>query len=299
MRTHSIRTDDSSHIQCNRPKVGMPSLTEVARRLGSLPPPKGFTLEEYSFFQSLWALYPGYEDQWSQVISPRPFGRDVSSRLSRGKPLLGFEDIRFEALPLLRLWKAMNRLFEQWERAGKAKGDDFSSFRLFRDAEPASLTLAFFKSQPDRCDPRVLIGGCLLRPFLYMAARKAFGLINQEDWKEGVCPVCAGAAYHAIIEMGTNRRILTCNKCHFLWIFPRIQCPYCGNRDQNLLGFYCDEKDPVGRIDFCLLCNRTLATTIQKETDEYPLLVYDHLVRSDLQRTVERGGPWMLPEGAS
>lgn len=299
MKTRSRREDDSAPIQPNRLKVGMPSLEEVARRLGSLPLPKAFTLEEYSFFQSLWALYPDYADQWSQVISPRPFGRDVSSRLSRRKPLLGSEDIRFEALPILRLWKALSRLFEQQEEANKDQWDDFRSIRLLHGTDPASLTRAFFNSRADGYDPRILIGGCLLRPFLYMAARKAFSMIHQEDWKEGVCPFCAGEAYHAMIEMGTNRRILACSKCHFLWTFPRIQCPYCGNRDQNLLGFHYDEDDPVGRIDFCLLCNRTLATTIQKEEDAYPLLMYDHLVTSDLQRTIERRRPWTLPEGAS
>ena len=115
---------------------------------------------------------------------------------------------------------------------------------------------------------------------------------------EGLCPVCGGAAFHGMIEMGANRRILACGKCHFLWTFPRIQCPYCGNREQNLLGFYYDEDDSRRRIDFCLRCNRTLATTIQQETDPYPLLMYDHLVTSDLQRTIERTRPWMSPEGA-
>lgn len=298
MKTRSPQEDDSAPIQPNRPHVGMPSLAEVARRLSSLPPPKAFTLEEYSFFQSLWALYPDYADQWSQVISTRPFGCDVSSRLSRGKPLLGIEDIRFEALPILRLWKAMTRLFELEDGLGEDPRHDLRSFRSLRETYPASLTRAFFRSQPDDSDPQVLIGGCLLRPFLYMAARKAFGLINQEDWKEGVCPVCGGAPYHGIIEVGTNRRILTCNKCHFLWTFPRIQCPYCGNRDQNLLRFHYDEDDSRGRIDSCLRCYRTLATTIQQETEAHPLPVYDHLVTSDLQRTIERRGPWMLPDGA-
>lgn len=277
----------------------MPSLAEVARRLRSMPPPKSFTLEEYSFFQSLWALYPDYADQWDQVISPRPFGRDASLRLSRAKPLLGIEDIRFEALPILRLWKALTRLFGRQEGDGKDPRDDLRSFRWLCGTDPASLTRAFFQSQPDDDDPRLLIGGCLLRPFLYMAAREASGLIHQEEWTEGVCPVCGGAAYHGMIEMGTNKRILACSKCHFPWTFPRIQCPFCGNRDQNLLGFHYDEDDARGRIDFCLRCNRTLTTTIQQETDAYPLLVYDHLVMSDLQRTLERRGPWMSPEGAS
>jgi hypothetical protein len=253
----------------------MPSLAEVAGRLGSLPRPKGFSPEAFRFFQALWALYPSYSEQWTQVIAEAALDRTPAPRSKPDEPLLGIEDIRFDALPILRLWKRLASLFESLNEAGM---------------DPVASTRSFFASRLDDPDPKVLIGGCLLRPFLYMAARKALGLIDMEVWTWGTCPVCGGAAYHGLIQSHTRQRILACGKCHFMWPFPRIRCPFCDVKDQDLLGFYYDEEEPRVRIDFCRACNRLLPVTIQEEGSESPLLVYDHLGTNSLRITIERRG---------
>jgi hypothetical protein len=253
----------------------MRSLAEVACKLGSLPPPKGFSPEAFRFFQTLWALYPYYAKQWTQVIPAAILERTSPRRAKPGEPLLGIEEIRFDALPILRLWKRLVRLLEPLDEAG---------------IDPAVSSRLFFASGPDDSDSKVLIGGCLLRPFLYMAARKAGSLIDTEGRTGGTCPVCGGNAYHGLIESHTRRRILACGKCHFLYAFPRIRCPFCDNENQDLLGFYRDHEEPRVRIDFCRACRRLLPVTIQEEGSEFPLLVYDHLVANHLQRSIERRG---------
>ena len=253
----------------------MPSLAEVAGRLGSLPPPKGFLPEAFHSLRTLWALYPSSSEQWSQVIPAGVLDRTSPLRPQRGEPLLRIEDVRFDALPILRLWKRLVGLFEPLDEAG---------------LDPVVSSRSFFASGLDDSDTKVLIGGCLLRPFLYRAARKASSLIDTEGWTGGTCPVCGGAAYHGLIESDTRQRILACGKCHFMWSFPRIRCPFCDNADQDLLGFYHDEEEPRVRIDFCRACSRLLPVTIQEEGSVFPLLVYDHLVANNLQKSIERRG---------
>lgn len=253
----------------------MPSLAEVAGRLCRQPPPKGISPEGFRFFQELWAHYPSCSEQWTRVIPAAVWDRASPLRSKPGEPLLGIEDIRFDALPILRLWKRLVGLFEPLEEAGM---------------DPVVASRSFFASRLDDPDPKVLIGGCLLRPFLYRAAQKASSLIDTDGWTGGTCPVCGGAAYHGLIQSDTRQRILACGKCHFMWSFPRIRCPFCDNADQELLWFYLDEEEPRVRIDFCRACRRLLPVTIQEEGTGFPLLVYDHLVANNLQRSIERRG---------
>jgi len=262
-------------MQCRPPRVTMPSLAEVADRLGSLPTPKGFSPEAFRFFQALWALYPSFSEQWTQVIPEAALDRTSARRPRRGEPLLGIEDIRFDALPIRRLWKRLTTLFEPLGEKGM---------------DPVVSSRSFFASRVDDPDPKVLVGGCLLRPFLYMAARKALGLIDTGGWTWGTCPVCGGTSYHGLIQSHTRQRMLACGKCHFIWPFPRIRCPFCDHTDQDLLGFYYDEEQPRLRIDFCRACSRLLPVTIQEEGSECPLLVYDHLVTNSLCISIERRG---------
>jgi hypothetical protein len=240
-----------------------------------MPPPKGISQEAFRFFRALWALYPSCSEPWTQVIPLAALDRTSPLRLQRGEPLLGIEDIRFDAPPILRLWKRLVSLFEPLDEAGM---------------DPAFSSRSFFASGLNDSNPEVLIGGCLLRPFLYRAAQEVSSLLDTDGWTGGSCPVCGGAAYHGLIESDTRQRILACGKCHFTWAFPRIRCPFCDNADGNLLGFYQDEEEPRVRIDFCRGCNRLLPVTIQGVGSTFPLLVYDHLVANNLQRNIERRG---------
>jgi hypothetical protein len=262
-------------LQCRKPRVAMPSLVDVADRLAAQPPPRGFSTEAFRFFQTLWALYPSHSDPWTQVIPATLLDRTSQVRSKAGEPLLGIDDIRFDALPILRLWRRLTSLFEPFDETGM---------------DPAASCRSFFVSRLDDADPEVLMGGCLLRPFLYRAAREASSLIDTEFRAGRICPVCGGAAYHGLIESEGRRRMLACGKCHFMWPFPRVRCPFCDNTDPHLLGFYLDEEEPRVRIDFCRACNRLLPVTIQEEGSGFPLLVYDHLVANHLQRSMERRG---------
>jgi len=268
----------------------MPSLSEVASRLALLPAPEGVAAEEYAFLRAIWSTYPGYAAAWSQVIPATVFRRNISSRLRAGKPVLEAEDIRFDAPPVGWLRNRLVRLLKQTCLSAAEGRDDPISSLLAQGSDGASAARTFFTSPPNDLRPQVLVGAFILRPFLYMAARKACHAIDQADLRNGTCPVCGGPPFHGMIGNPTRQKVLCCGKCHFLWTSARVRCPYCGNTDPDSQGFYFEEATPKYRIDYCLACRQILPVTLQEEADKCPLLLYDHLAAMDLRSSIERTG---------
>lgn len=282
-------TKRNGRIQAPSPRlVRMPSLSEVACRLGLLPPPEGVEAEEYAFLRAIWGIYPGYTAAWTQVIPKQVFQRDVSSRLRTGRPVLEAKDIRFDAPPVEWLRNRLVKLLTQVTLPAKQGENDPISSLLSQGSDAGPSARTFFTSPPNDLRPQVMVGAFLLRPFLYMAARKASHLIQHVDFCDGTCPVCGGAPFHGMIDSLTRRKVLCCGKCHFLWTVARVRCPYCGNTEPDSQGYYFQEARPKYRIDYCLACRKILPITLQEEADKSPLLLYDHLATMDLRSSVER-----------
>jgi len=80
-----------------------------------------------------------------------------------------------------------------------------------------------------------------------------------DGWKEGYCPVCGSRAGMAELSGDEGKRRLSCSACFFLWPFPRIQCPYCGNADPETLSYFTAGDGPT-RVGVCRSCSRYLKT---------------------------------------
>ncbi|MHB8832877.1 MAG: formate dehydrogenase accessory protein FdhE [Desulfobacteria bacterium] len=80
-----------------------------------------------------------------------------------------------------------------------------------------------------------------------------------EDWKEGYCPVCGSRAGMAELSGDEGKRRLSCSACFFLWPYPRIRCPYCGNADPETLSYFTAGGGPT-RVGVCRKCSRYLKT---------------------------------------
>ena len=80
-----------------------------------------------------------------------------------------------------------------------------------------------------------------------------------DGWKEGYCPVCGSRAGMAELAGDEGKRRLSCSACFFLWPYPRIQCPYCGNTDPETLSYFTAGDGPT-RVGVCRSCSRYLKT---------------------------------------
>ena len=70
-----------------------------------------------------------------------------------------------------------------------------------------------------------------------------------------------------------GRRRLACGLCGTRWRFPRLECPFCRNRDQKKLGFLAVESPglaPGYRVDVCEKCKRYVKT-VDRRTLKKPI----------------------------
>jgi FdhE protein len=99
-----------------------------------------------------------------------------------------------------------------------------------------------------------------LKP-VFQAAGRVFADVDTETWEAAGCPVCGGLPTVAYMEGEGGKRFLVCHRCESDWRFMRIQCPYCGNKDHEKLGYFTiEEEDETTRVDFCRECTSYLKT---------------------------------------
>jgi formate dehydrogenase formation protein len=76
-------------------------------------------------------------------------------------------------------------------------------------------------------DVVAFLAGASLRPALAALFAPARAHLEAGAWSLGVCPFCGGpAAWADVVEDG--RRRLACHLCDGAWLFPKLQCPFCG-----------------------------------------------------------------------
>ena len=85
---------------------------------------------------------------------------------------------------------------------------------------------------------------------------------DEESWSRAYCPTCGvlpAMAQLIGLDQG-RRRILCCGSCGTHWDYPRSECPFCENADDQRLGHLNLEGEAVMRIDYCENCRGYLKT---------------------------------------
>ncbi|MBE0481308.1 MAG: formate dehydrogenase accessory protein FdhE, partial [Dehalococcoidia bacterium] len=98
---------------------------------------------------------------------------------------------------------------------------------------------------------------CAAKPFIIAHASTLLELVPQDQWRRGFCPICGGKPDFAYIEKEPASRWLLCSRCDSTWLFQRIECPYCENKDQAKLGYRADERN-LYRLYLCEQCKSYL-----------------------------------------
>lgn len=87
-------------------------------------------------------------------------------------------------------------------------------------------------------------------------------------WLKPLCPLCGNDPAMARIEKEVGQKYLWCSTCNSQWIFARIQCPFCLNKDQNQIQFFYDEENKSYRVYVCDSCKRYIKTIDERETEQ-------------------------------
>ena len=141
------------------------------------------------------------------------------------------------------------------------------------------------------CDPANIMEDMIhatLKPFLASCSRTLVPSVDQDRWRRGYCPICGGNADFALLKGENGARWLVCSRCDAEWLFQRLECPYCGNKDQSTLAYYANEG--LYRLYVCEKCRRYLKAVDSRLARSQVLLPVERLFSLDIDRQGQQLG---------
>lgn len=121
-----------------------------------------------------------------------------------------------------------------------------------------------------------------LRPFLTNYSKALHGFVSQENWRRGYCPICGSSPDFAFLQRDSGARWLLCSRCDAQWLFQRLECPYCGNKNQTSLAYFTD--DGLYRLYVCDKCRLYLKTIDLRNTAKEIFLPLGRLITFSMDR---------------
>ncbi len=126
-------------------------------------------------------------------------------------------------------------------------------------------------------------------PILVRYSEQIASLVNQDSWRQKVCPICGGKADFSFLDREAGARWLVCSRCDAEWLFLRLECPFCGNRDQDSLAYLTDEKE-LYRLYTCKQCLTYIKAIDLRRSGEDVLFPLQRILTLDLDRQAHEAG---------
>jgi FdhE protein len=92
--------------------------------------------------------------------------------------------------------------------------------------------------------------------------------LDPETWLKGHCPVCGSLPSLSLLKEEGGKRYLLCSHCGYQWRIDRLFCPFCNNREQKSLQYFCGEGEEAYRIDLCDKCRQYIKTVDYRNLEE-------------------------------
>jgi formate dehydrogenase maturation protein FdhE len=93
--------------------------------------------------------------------------------------------------------------------------------------------------------------------------REASAEPKKPETHSGKCAFCGTHARIAFDE--ESQRVLYCPLCGFSWRFSRVGCTYCGNTDNEKIGFFEAEGIDGVKVYFCRECSHFIKAVDTKD----------------------------------
>ena len=130
---------------------------------------------------------------------------------------------------------------------------------------------------------------CTIKPFLVAQAESLIGLVPQEQWRLSYCPICGGKPDFACLDKEKGGRRLLCSHCDTEWLFQRLECPYCGNKEGEKLHYFSDDEG-LYRLYVCQRCKCYLKAIDLRQTEAEVLLPLERVMTADMDRQGQEKG---------
>jgi FdhE protein len=117
-----------------------------------------------------------------------------------------------------------------------------------------------------------------MTPSLEQVAMELESLTDlSQSWEHGHCPLCGSMPIISELREKEGFRYNICGFCHAEYHAPRLQCPFCLEKDMDKLEYYEAEEEPGVRINACKTCNLYIKTTDFRNLDRRSLPLVDDL----------------------
>lgn len=190
-------------------------------------------------------------------------GEEATQRRQSGLALISSRELRLD-------WDAFSALYRRvCQISAEHRADLADSFRTLEkvpDEEPeklqswASRFMVENRLSEDASGLTTFVLTHTLRPFLRRYAQAYASLVDEAGWKRGYCPVCGGEPDFASLSASQEgARTLLCSRCDNEWLYARLGCPFCENKDYRRISYFSEEKG-LHRLYVCDNCQRYLKT---------------------------------------
>jgi FdhE protein len=98
-----------------------------------------------------------------------------------------------------------------------------------------------------------------------------------KSWSHGHCPVCGSMPIMSDLREKEGFRYHICGFCHSEYHSPRLQCPFCLEKDTTKLEYYEAKEEPGIRINACKTCGMYIKQTDFRNLDRRSLPLIDDL----------------------
>ncbi len=201
----------------------------------------------------------------------------ISERLSRGNPIMAFDELQLD-------WGKIDSLFAE---ALSVIGEYFSLDPSLGTVPLQEIARAWYEGEPmsdgDEEEPLLVALHTALKPFLAAQAESLLPYVEQRLWRRGYCPICGGAPNLAVIKGDEGARWLVCARCDAEWRFQRLECPFCGTRDQKSLAYFPDDRR-LYRLYVCEKCKCYLKAVDLRQAKSEILIPLEWISTLDLDR---------------
>lgn len=230
----------------------------------------------------------GVED--SYLLELNEHISQAASRFTKSNFVLQFKDVFPDEALFRELFSAAQGIVSEQFPQSRLKSPQPSRIKKVASAWYRYSSLPEFTGETSISLEMLFLSlKAAFHPILVMYSERLSPLVNQDSWRQKMCPVCGGKPDFAFLDKEAGARWLICSRCDAEWLFLRLECPFCGSRDQDSLAYLTDEKE-LYRLYVCEQCRAYIKAIDLRRIEGEVLFPLQRIVTLDLDRQAHEAG---------
>jgi FdhE protein len=214
---------------------------------------------------------------------------NVANRLREGQPLLDFEGLPIDWHIFQGIFKQAQSVYSHYPELTVTLDNSLQEIDTQKAAAEAWYRGNSLEKYGGNSVLLSLLIQTALKPFLNASVEALSPFVDQEIWRKPYCPFCGGSPDFSFLDKERGARHLMCSRCDADWLFQRMECPDCGNRDQDSLAFFSNDSG-LYRLYVCDKCKSYIKAIDLRCTEDPVLLLLERFNTLDLDAQACRDG---------